>query len=123
METHRPSKTKGLYVSEYVDLERFDDLFISAGSEKMKANKLCDWRPGGSSLYCRRTDGTKKQSQSINKFQSFKQELFFGYHVCLSKEKSTIEIENINSSSSYKHYLHHKMNSISKKNFLTWQIL
>ena len=87
-------------------------LFISAGSEKMKTSKLCNLRSGGSSLYCRRTDGTKKQSLSINKCQSFKQELFFGYRVCLSKEKSTIESEYINTSSYYKHYLHHKMNSI-----------
>ena len=36
MQTHRASKSKGLYVTEYVDLERFDDLFIAAGSEKMK---------------------------------------------------------------------------------------
>ena len=84
METQSFSKNKGLFVSEYVDLKRFDDLLISAGSEKMKTNKLCDWQSGGSSLYCRRTDGTKKQSLSINKFQSFKQDLFFGYHVCLS---------------------------------------
>ena len=48
---------KGHYVDEYVDLETFSDNFIVAGSEKMKPNKLCDWRPGGSALYCRRSDG------------------------------------------------------------------
>ena len=57
MQTRRASENKGHYVDEFVDLETFADLFIVAGSEKMKPNKLCDWRPGGSALYCRRTDG------------------------------------------------------------------
>lgn len=48
---------KGLYADEHVDSETFADLFIVAGSDKMKPDKLCDWRPGGSSLYCRRVDG------------------------------------------------------------------
>lgn len=27
------------------------------GNEAQKANKLCDWRPGGAVLYCKRPDG------------------------------------------------------------------
>ena len=39
MQTHLPSQTKGLYVSEYVDLERFDDFFAQGQLVALKTDK------------------------------------------------------------------------------------
>ena len=48
------------YENENIDpenVEHFRNMFLCMGNEAQKANKLCDWRPGGAVLYCKRPDG------------------------------------------------------------------
>ncbi|CAG5108647.1 Oidioi.mRNA.OKI2018_I69.chr1.g3891.t1.cds [Oikopleura dioica] len=51
------SKCKNEFEDESIDPLYFGSYFTCAGSREITENKICDWRPGGAMLYCRRPDG------------------------------------------------------------------
>ena len=51
------SKCKNEFADEELDPLYFGSYFTCAGSREITENKICDWRPGGAMLYCRRPDG------------------------------------------------------------------
>ena len=48
---------KNMYLNENIDPSSFSNYHKCMGSMHQKPQKLCDWRPGGSMLYCRRPNG------------------------------------------------------------------
>jgi len=51
------SKCRNEFSDEELDPLYFGSYFTCAGSREITENKICDWRPGGAMLYCRRPDG------------------------------------------------------------------
>ena len=51
------SRCKDLYEDENIIPLFFRNSHLCMGTSDMSPNKICDWRPGGAMLYCRREDG------------------------------------------------------------------